>query len=78
MKFLRIRAAEHKRSAEAEPPEILRISPAYSERHAVWEKAASRLAEFRHRTARRGSPSSVDLLEESRRGRTEDLAGKGA
>ncbi len=75
---LRIRAAEHGRSAEAEHREILRAILAGSERHAAREQAASRLAEFRRRTAGRGSSSSAELLEESRRGRVEDLAGKGA
>jgi plasmid stability protein len=78
VKRLRIRAAEHGRSAEAEHREILRTNLAGSERQVAREQVAARLAEFRHRTAGRGSPSSADLLEESRRGRTEDLAGKGA
>ena len=78
VKRLRIRAAEHGHSAEAEHREILRATLANSERHAMREQAASRLAEFRRRTEGRGSPSSADLLEESRRGRAEDLAGKGA
>ncbi len=76
VKRLRIRAAEHGRSAEAEHREILRANLVGSERHAARAQAASRLAEFRDRTAGRGSPSSAGLLEESRRGRTEDLAGK--
>ena len=76
VKRLHIRAAEHGRSAEAEHREILRANLASSKRNAAQEQAASRLAEFRHRTAGRGSPSSADLLEASRRGRTEDLAGK--
>ncbi len=77
MKCLRIRAAEHGRSAEAEHREILRMILVGSERNAAREQAASRLAEFRHRTAGRRSPSSADLLEESRHGRIKDLAGKG-
>lgn len=77
VKRLRIRAAEHGRSAEAEHREILRASLASNERHAAREQAILRLAEFRQRTAGRGSPMSADLLEESRRARVEDLAGKG-
>ena len=75
---LRIRAAEHGRSAEAEHREILRTTLAGKEQQDAREQAAERLAEFRRRTAGRGSPPSSDLLAESRRGRTEDLAGKGA
>lgn len=78
VKRLRVRAAEHGRSAEAEHREILRATLAGSERQAAREQAASRLAEFRRRTAGRGSPSSAKLLEESRRRRVEDLAGPDA
>ena len=78
VKRLRVRAAEHGRSAEAEHREILRANLVDSEGHAAREQAASRLAEFRRRTAGRGSPSSADLLEESRGGRVEHLADKGA
>ena len=79
VKRLRIRAAEHGRSAEeAEHREILKASLVGSEQHAAWKQATSRLAEFRRRTAGRGSPSSADLLEESRRGRAGDSAGKDA
>ena len=78
VKRLRVRAAEHGRSAEAEHREILRAVLTGSERQAEREQAASRLAEFRCRTAGRGSLLSADLLEESRRGRVDDLAGKGA
>lgn len=72
---LRVRAAEHGRSAEAEHREILRTALVGSEQRTAREQAAARLAEFRRRTAGRGSPSSAELLDESRRGRTEDLAG---
>lgn len=78
VKRLRVRAAEHGRSAEAEHREILRANLVDSERYAAREQTAARLAEFRHRTAGRGSLSSADLLEETRRGRIEDLAGKDA
>ena len=77
VKRLRIRAAEHRRSAEAEYHEILKVTLAGGEQHAARKQATSRLAEFRRRTAGRGSPSAADLLEESRCGRAEDLAGKG-
>ena len=75
---LRIRAAEQGRSAEAEHREILRTSLLGGEQHAAREQVALRLAEFRHRTAGRGSSSSADLLNEARRSRAEELAGGGA
>lgn len=78
VKRLRVRAAEHGRSAEAEHREILRANLVGNGRQAAQEQVATRLAEFRHRTAGRGSPSSADLLEETRRGRIKDLAGKDA
>lgn len=77
VKRLRIRAVEHGRSAEAEHREILKATLAGSEQRAAREQATSRRAEFRRRTAGRGSPSFAGLLEASRRGRAEDLAGKG-
>ena len=76
VKRLRIRAAEHGRSAEAEHREILRTTLTNSERHATREQAASRLAEFRRCTEGRGLSSSY-LLEESRRGWAEDIVSKG-
>lgn len=78
VKRLRIRAAEHGRSAEAEHREILRASLSGSEGQAAREQVTARLAEFRRRTAGRGSPPSADLLGEARRNRAEDLAGTGA
>lgn len=78
VKRLRIRAAEHGRSAEAEHREILKASLVGSGQPAAREQAASRLAEFRRRTAGRGSPPSAHLLEESRRGRAGDLVGENA
>ena len=53
VKRLRIRAAEHGRSAEAEHREILRASLIGSQQHGAREQATSRLAEFRQRTAGR-------------------------
>ena len=74
---LRVRAAEHGRSAEAEHREILRAALEGGGQRALREQVAARLAEFRRRTTRCGSPSSAELLEESRRSRAEALAGKG-
>ncbi|MFC7738608.1 plasmid stabilization protein [Roseomonas sp. GCM10028921] len=71
---LRIRAAEHGRSAEAEHREILRAVLTGAEPVSARERAAERLAEFRRRTAGRGSASSGELLEQSRAGRSEQLA----
>jgi len=75
---LRIRAAEHGRSAEAEHREILRLVLVASDDHQAGRlNAAQRLAEFRRRTAGRGSSSATALLRESRGERTERLAGPG-
>jgi len=73
---LRIRAAEHGRSAEAEHREILRLALiGDDDRKAERQRVAERLAEFRRRTAGRGSPSSAELLREARTQRMETLAG---
>jgi antitoxin FitA len=74
---LRIRAAEHGRSAEAEHREILRLVLIGDEaQHAEQrQRVAERLAEFRRRTGGRGSPSAAQLLEEARAKRTRTLAG---
>ena len=77
VKRLRVRAAEHGRSAEAEHREILRTTLFGAERQAARADAAARLAEFRRRTAGRSSPSSAELLDETRDDRAEQLAGKG-
>ena len=74
VQFLRIRAAEHGRSAEAEHREILRAILTGGESHSARKQAAERLAQFRRRTAGRGSASVADLLEEGRAGRAEQLA----
>lgn len=63
---LRIRAAEHGRSAEAEHREILRAALASDASLAKRRAVADKLAEFRQRTSGRGSASSSQLLEESR------------
>jgi plasmid stability protein len=73
---LRIRAAEHGRSAEAEHREILRLAlVSDQDQPAGREQAARRLAGFRRRTAGRGSSPAAALLEEVRFGRMETLAG---
>jgi len=77
VKRLRVRAAENGRSAEAEHREILRAALEGSQGRPLRAEAASRLAEFRGRTAGRGSPSSADLLEQTRRSRTEALVKSG-
>ena len=72
---LRIRAAEHGRSAEAEHREILRLALA-GEGRLERRQAAERLADFRRRTAGRGSPSAEELLHQARAERMEALAGR--
>src|ERR1700741_4128675 len=75
---LRIRAAEHGRSAEAEHREILRTALVDEEgRGPGRQQAAERLAEFRRRTAGRGSASAAQLLHESRAGRMRTHKGPG-
>ena len=71
---LRIRAAEHGRSAEAEHREILRRALASDEKQPISRaEVAERLAEFRRRTAGRGSASGAQLLEELRAARMKAL-----
>lgn len=70
VKPLRIRAAEHGRSAEAEHRELLRAALLLDDRAEV----AARLAAFRKRVAIQGGPSVAELLEETRNGRMEELA----
>jgi plasmid stability protein len=74
---LRIRAAEHGRSAEAEHRAILQAALVGAEPLTLRQQAADRLAEFRRRTAGRGSPSSAALLEQSRAERMQTLTGTG-
>ena len=72
---LRMRAAEHGRSAEAEHRHILRAAlVSDGEEGQRRQQTAARLAEFRRRTAARGSPSAVDLLTEARAARSEVLS----
>jgi plasmid stability protein len=75
VRALRIRAAEHGRSAEAEHREILRQVLVRGDRDPTRTAAAERLAEFRRRTAGRGSASTADLLRESREDRIRTLTG---
>jgi plasmid stability protein len=75
---LRIRAAEHGRSAEAEHREILRLTLASDvEPQGSREEIAERLAKFRRMTAGRGLAPAAELLEETRAGRMNTLAGSG-
>jgi len=75
---LRIRAAEHGRSAEAEHRALLHLALAAGDEPRFGRlEAAERLAAFRHRTAGRGSPSAAALLEEARAERMTKLAGPG-
>jgi len=70
---LRIRAAEHGRSAEAEHRALLREALIGDEAPPAHLRAAERLAEFRRRTAGRGSSTAGELLEQSRAARLETL-----
>lgn len=72
---LRIRAAEHGRSAEAEHREILRTALTGATQPPSPQQTADRLAEFRRRTADRGSPTAAKLLAKSRTVRLRSLVG---
>jgi antitoxin FitA len=74
---LRIRAAEHGRSAEAEHREILRLvlTGDESRQSEQRQRVAERLAEFRRRTGGRGSPPATQLLDEVRSERARMLGG---
>ena len=74
VRALRIRAAEHGRSAEAEHREILRSVLADAAQSSLRAAVAKRLAEFRRRTAGRGSANAVELLRESRMGEAGDAS----
>ena len=73
---LRVRAAEHGRSAEAEHREILRLVLIGDEAQQAEQRqrVAECLSEFHRRTGGRGSPSAAQLLEEARAKRTRALA----
>lgn len=77
VRALRIRAAEQGRSAEAEHREILRQALIGATQPSPRAAAASRLADFRRRTASRGSASTAELLQESRAGRAGDIPDAG-
>ena len=70
---LRIRAAEHGRSAEAEHRALLREALIEAEQPPTRQQAIERLAEFRLRTAGRGPASASALLKESRAARMKAL-----
>ena len=74
---LRIRAAENRRSAEAEHREILRTALAGDAQQTRRQQAAERLADFRRRTSGRASTSSTELLKESRTERLLSMTGDG-
>lgn len=76
VRALRIRAAEHGRSAEAEHREILRQVLSGKPHPSPRAAASERLAEFRSRTANRGSASAAELLQEARQARTAKLTGE--
>ena len=76
VRALRIRAAEHGRSAEAEHREILRSVLIGAPQSAPRAAAAERLAEFRRRTAGRGSATATELLQETRASRGGGLTGE--
>jgi len=74
---LRMRAAEHGRSEEAEHREILRLAlVGNSDQPTERQRTADRLAEFWRRTAGRGSPSVAELPQESRAERMAALVGR--
>jgi plasmid stability protein len=73
VRALRIRAAEHGRSAEAEHREILRQTLTSDRQSSPRSAAAERLAQFRRRTADRSSSTAAELLQESRAGRAGQL-----
>jgi plasmid stability protein len=76
---LRIRAAEHGRSAEAEHRAILHLAlTGNNDRQAERQLVADRLAEFRRRIAGRGSSSVDETLQDSRVGRMTALTGRRA
>jgi len=73
IRALRIRAAEHGRSAEAEHRAILQQALTASGSGLTRAAVAERLEDFRRRTAGRGSAAAAELLQESRESRTREL-----
>jgi antitoxin FitA len=72
---LRIQAAEHGRSAEAEHREILRAALTDPNLATARHLAAQRLAEFRRRVSGRSLSPAAELLAESRAERMRSLTG---
>ena len=70
---LRMQAAEHGRSAEAEHRDILRRTLLGMGQVPTRQQVAERLAEFRDRTAGRGTATSAELLDASRAQRLQSL-----
>ena len=66
VRALRIQAAEHGRSAEAEHRELLRAVLTQGQPGSSRSMAAARLEQFRRRTAGRGSETAQQLLDASR------------
>ncbi len=66
VRALRIQAAEHGRSAEAEHRELLRAVLTQGQAASSRDSAAARLEQFRRRTAGRGSATAEQLLDASR------------
>ena len=75
---LRIRAAEHGRSAEAEHRAILRAALTGEAPTLGRKAAAERLAAFRAGTAGRDAMTAAELLDESRAQRSRALLGDDA
>lgn len=74
---LRIRAAEHGRSAEAEHRDILQMVLLGHGKTSTRQQAIERLAEFRRRTSGRGSAAAAELLGQSRAERMQALTRTG-
>lgn len=74
---LRMRAAAHGHSAEAEHREILRAVLTADNQLAARREAAERLAAFRERVGGSGIPSAMELLAVSRCARMQSLTGRG-
>jgi antitoxin FitA len=72
---LRIRAAEHGRSAEAEHREILREALKGGSRKASRAEIAERLAAFQEEIGGQAAGSSAELLAEARHERMRRLTG---
>jgi plasmid stability protein len=78
VKQLRIRAAQHGRSAEAEQRELLTAALIGGGQQQARQQAADRLAEYRRQISGRGSKTSTELLAESREHRVGSLTSTGS